>query len=131
MRYILRVGMSGPVVLAILVLLLGLVSVQNGRAMQLSLGPIALTPEAAVRTMLTSRGGIAYFHVIAKQPTDLGMLVIYRYTRQPLSQPPRDAFGYALVTIRLGGWGVTSANLEQAVPGADVSYASTQIGSDL
>lgn len=131
MRYVLRVSMSGLVVIAIVMLMLGFISVQQGRAMHLSLGRMALTPETAVRTMLTSRGGIVDFQVIAKQPTDLGMLVVYQYTHQMMNQPPQVEFGYALVTIRLGGWSVMSANLEQAVPGADVSYASTRIGSDL
>lgn len=67
MRYVLRVGISSLVVLAILILMLGFFRVQNGRAMQLRLGPVALTPETAVRTMLTARGGIADFHVIDKQ----------------------------------------------------------------
>lgn len=131
MQYVVRVSMSVVVVLVMLVVLLGFVRVQQGQAMQLSLGPVALTPETAVRTMLTSRAGIADFHVIAKQPTDLGMLVVYQYTRQSVDEPPQGEFGYALVTIRLGGWSVTSANLEQAVPDADVSYASARIGPDL
>ena len=131
MRSIVRISLGAGLVLGLLILLLGFVSVQPGQAMYLSLGPVALTPETAVRTMLTSRGGIADFHVSAKQPTDLGMLVVYHYTRHPMNEPPQGEFGYALVTLRRGGWSVNSANLEQPMPGAAVSYASTQIGTNL
>jgi hypothetical protein len=99
--------------------------------MQLKLGTVALTPETAVRTMLNNRGVINNFQIVQKQLTPAGTLVVYNYIRHQAMQPPILVFGYALVTLRVGGWSVNSANLAKVSLSDPVSYATTSIGNDL
>lgn len=130
-RRAILIVMSSLVLFASLGVSLVLLSMQDGHAMQLRVGAVALTPETAVRTMLNNRGAIAGFQVVGQQRTSAGMLVVYHYTLQQGGRAPQVEFGYALTTLRRGGWSVTSANIEQPMRSEPVSYATTRIGQDL